>query len=442
MTANPRAPRTRPSAVEDLHAPRRSGARTHSGRPRPSLIAAHRARRARRRSIRRSRKSIVGRHPYSSTLAVVLVALTPVWISLGSALGNPGFGTSESARFAEWARQHGMGPIVVRAENLWFTHHQPPIGGKPLKGAIPSSSSGLTVKASGSRAAFGLPVPKAIAPLASPPIPGEGVWHPAGRLVNGFPAVYEAYLRPDPVHTSLVVGVAWMDTKLTRATLYSGSTIPGGGPFPMTAPVTHGAATSLIAAFNAGFLVKDSKGGYYTDGRTIVPLRQGAATFVIYRDGTATVAQWGRDAAMSSKVVAARQNLDLLVDGGKPVPGLNATDTSKWGFTLGNQIFVWRSGVGVTADGALVYVGGPGLNITTLANLLVRAGAVRAMELDINTDWVNFATYSPTAPLGVASPNNGTDLLSSMAATPQRYFEPWWGRDFFTMSARPRRASA
>jgi hypothetical protein len=145
---------------------------------------------------------------------------------------------------------------------------------------------------------------------------------------------------------------------------------------------------------------------------------------------------------MSSKVVAARQNLDLLVDGGKPVPGLNATDTSKWGFTLGNQIFVWRSGVGVTADGALVYVGGPGLNITTLANLLVRAGAVRAMELDINTDWVNFATYSPTAPLGVASPNNGTDLLSSMAATPQRYFEPWWGRDFFTMSARPRRASA
>ena len=37
---------------------------------------------------------------------------------------------------------------------------------------------------------------------------------------------------------------------------------------------------------------------------------------------------------MSSSV---RQNLDLLVDGGKPVPGLNATDTTKWGATLGNQ---------------------------------------------------------------------------------------------------------
>ena len=58
---------------------------------------------------------------------------------------------------------------------------------------------------------------------------------------------------------------------------------------------------------------------------------------------------------------------------------------------MGNAIYVWRSGIGITADGALVYVGGPGLNITDLANLLVRAGAVRAMELDINTDWVNFS---------------------------------------------------
>ena len=78
------------------------------------------------------------------------------------------------------------------------------------------------------------------------------------------------------------------------------------------------------------------------------------------------------------------------------MPGLHANDTTQWGFTLGNAVYVWRSGLGVTADGALVYVGGPGLNITDLANLLVDAGAVRAMELDINTDWVNFSTYDAT----------------------------------------------
>ena len=96
---------------------------------------------------------------------------------------------------------------------------------------------------------------------------------------------------------------------------------------------------------------------------------------------------------------------------------------------------MWRSGLGVTADGALVYVGGPGLNITDLADLLTRAGAVRAMELDINTDWVNYSTYRPPTPSGLASGANGTQLLPGMTGTPGRYFQPWWARDFITLSA-------
>jgi hypothetical protein len=226
-----------------------------------------------------------------------------------------------------------------------------------------------------------------------------------------------------------------MDTKLLKSTLYSGSQIPGGGPFTHMAPVPPVAADTLVAAFNAGFVLSGGNGGYYTDGRMIAPLRTGAASFVIYRNGTTTVGQWGRDATMTPDVVSVRQNLDLLVDGGRPVAGLNAADTTKWGFTLGNAVYVWRSGVGVTADGALVYVGGPGLNITDLADLLARAGAVRAMELDINTDWVNYSTYRPASPLGAASGANGTELLPAMTGTPDRYFESWWARDFFTMSA-------
>ena len=42
----------------------------------------------------------------------------------------------------------------------------------------------------------------------------------------------------------------------------------------------------------------------------------------------------------------------------------------KWGATLAGAVYVWRSGVGITADGALVYVAGPDLNITDLANVL------------------------------------------------------------------------
>ena len=106
-------------------------------------------------------------------------------------------------------------------------------------------------------------------------------------------------------------------------------------------------------------------------------------------------------------------------------------------FTLGNAVYVWRSGLGITADGALVYVGGPGLNITTLAGILARAGAVRAMELDINTDWVDFATYQPHGGSGLAAPGNGTNLLPGMYGGADRYFAAWWSRDFITMAARP-----
>jgi len=366
-------------------------------------------------------------------VAILLLVGFLLWlaISLGGALINPSYGSSLGARLSEWAREHGGTGVVNWAENEWYSHHQPKVGGAPPKGAIRKPRPTPLAVTTGPAH---LPSPVALQPFASPAIAGEGQWSPVGRLVGGIPAVYETTLRPDAVHTSYVVGVAWMDTKLLRATLYSGSQIPGGGPYSHTAPIQPGAASSLVAAFNAGFLMPDANGGYYTDGKTILPLRSGAASFVVYSNGSATVGAWGRDATMTADVVSVRQNLELLVDNGQAVPGLSAADTTAWGQTLGNAIYVWRSGLGITADGALVYVGGPGLNITDLANLLVRAGAVRAMELDINTDWVNYSTYQPSTPTGLANSANGTELLSNMTGTPARYFEPWWARDFITMS--------
>ena len=395
------------------------------------------SRRARRREIRRARRTVIGRHPFLAALCAVVLLLTPVWYSLGSALTNPGLGSSAAARGAEWFREHGGSPIVNWAENVWYSHHAPPVGGKPAQSAIPSLGGTGGAGGHRGRGVAHLAVPARMTSPAGHRLPGEGIWHPAGRRVGGYPAVYETWVRPDAVHTSLVVGVAWMDTRLLRATLYSGSTIPGGGPYRYTAPVSRAASRSLVAAFNAGFLMDNANGGYYTGGKTILPLRKGAASFVIYRNGSANIVAWGHGATLTPDVVSVRQNLDLLVSNGKAVPGLNPNDTTRWGFTLGNAVYVWRSAVGITANGALVYVGGPGLNITTLADILVRAGAVRGMELDINTDWVNFASYHPNGASARATPANGKDLLPGMFGAPNRYFEPWWPRDFFTMSARP-----
>jgi len=60
----------------------------------------------------------------------------------------------------------------------------------------------------------------------------------------------------------------------------------------------------------------------------------------------------------------------------------------------------------------------------------------RAMTLDMNPDWPVFATYDPSTPTGLATPANGQDLVAGTVQGPFTFFEPWWARDFITMSAR------
>ena len=123
-------------------------------------------------------------------------------------------------------------------------------------------------------------------PFVSTPTPGEGQWHVIGRAVDGVPTIYAAFLRPNAVNTSLVTGVAWMDTKLLSAQLYAGTSIPGTGQtFAAEAPITGAALTTLDAAFNSGFRMQDANGGFYLDGTTAVPLRPGAASLVIDNAG-------------------------------------------------------------------------------------------------------------------------------------------------------------
>jgi len=276
--------------------------------------------------------------------------------------------------------------------------------------------------------------PTNLTPFLAPAVAGEGVYRPAGRTVQGHSAIFTTTLRPLDNPTT-VAGVAWIDPRLLSARLYSGSLSPGGLFWKYTAPVSRAASKTLVAAFSGGFLMKDSHGGYLSEGHLVAPLVNGAASLVIYKDGSFTVGQWGRDVSMNANVVAVRQNLTLLVDHGAPVAGLQTTDVARWGYSLNNQIDTPRSGLGVTASGALVYVEGE-MNIVDLARILVRAGAVRAMVLDMNPLWPIFATYQPSTPTGYATPGNGRDLTPTMVQTPARFFQPAYARDFVTLSAR------
>jgi len=387
--------------------------------PSATAFVARRRRRPRRRRVRRVVALVVG-----ALLVVVL------W-SLGHAVlvsnGDP-----VSANATEWARGHSLGWLVDGVEHWWYSHHQPPKGGRP-KGGIarvaPAVPLPAAVPASGNSVALDKSVcPTVIKPFASGTLTGEGAWVDVGRTKG---AVCFAYLRPDPVHTSVLVGVAWMNMSVLTATLHNGTSVPGGGPWragPTISPSDYG---RVAAAFNSGFVLDSSRGGYFTEGRTVRSLVNGRASLVIYADGHVDVGMWGRDDQFGPNVASVRQNLDLIVDGGQLVAGLSDANSNQWGATLGNRVYSWRSGVGIDAHHNLIYVAGPGLNVATLAAVLERAGCVRAMELDINPDWVSLMTYTGSPPATITP----TKLLSNMQRPSDRYLHSNT-RDFIELDTR------
>ena len=135
---------------------------------------------------------------------------------------------------------------------------------------------------------------------------------------------------------------------------------------------------------------------------------------------------------MGPDVVGVRQNLRLIVIHGKIPSSVDQNVTTTWGATLGGGYYVWRSGVGITGDGRIIFVYGPDLDVRDLAKLLKRAGCVSAMELDINPDWMSFMYYlakkHPADPTAV-------NLLPNQVQPPDRYYYPS-NRDFTAVFAR------
>ena len=362
-------------------------------------------------------------------LVVVVSVLAVAWSFANAVMVSNG--DPFSANATEWARSHHLSWLVDRVEHLWYSHHQPPKGGVPVGGIARVAAPPVriaTARASTPKLA-GPRCPCAVRPFASGLLASEGAWRISGRARG---AVCFAYLRPDAVHTSVVIGIAWMNMHLLHATLHNGTALPSGGPWlagPMIAPSDY---PHVAAAFNGGFRLDASRGGYYTETHTVRALIDGRASLVIYSDGHVNVGMWGRDATMNPRVASVRQNLDLIVDNGQLVPGLADASNANWGATLGNRIYSWRSGLGIDAHENLIYVAGPGLNVETLAAVLQHAGAVRAMELDINPEWTSLMVYDGTSPTNITA----TKLLANMQRPADRYLHPGT-RDFIELDYTP-----
>ncbi len=367
-------------------------------------------------------------------LAVVVVCFGWFAWSMGHALAAPGGGTV-SDRVAEWARDHYLGPLVTFGE--WITYQPPKAGGKPSfaltapgSGRLPPGSL-AAAKALHGRQQVAPVFPARLKSRAGQPLPGEGAWRVLAS-VNGIPAVYGTYLRPDRVHTSYAEGIVSMDQRLVRFQLHPGAEDPGPGNWKVPPSVPRGSRSGLLATFNGGFKIASAGGGFYLDGVRKGALQRGAASVVYYRDGRVDIGSWGRDVHMTRQVKGVRQNLRLIVDHGRVPASVDVSVQTNWGATLGGGEFVWRSGVGITHSGRVIYVYGPALNVQELAGLLQRAGCVRAMQLDINPDWMSFMYYRSGRHPADPTPVN---LLPDQVQPPDRFYATS-SRDFTAVFAR------
>jgi hypothetical protein len=374
-----------------------------------------------RRAGRRRTRAIV------LVAALLLAAAVPTW-SIGAALTVPG-SDSVAARLAEWGRDHGLGGIVTWLEGVQYQLNPPPVGGTPA-GGIPHAAA--PPQAPAVRRSTSLPAPPPLTPIAGgPALPGEGRWQTTAT-VHGLPAVRVAYLRPDSLHTSEVAGVMWIDPTLVKGRLHPGYQDPGG-TWKAGTSLSPAQRPSTLAVFNGGFrlLTGDSHGGYYSEGRTAVPLVDGAASLVLRTDGTATVGTWNHEVRMTPNVASVRQNLVPLIDNGVVNPRCATGGPALWGATIGNSAYIDRSAFGITADGAEVYVAGRALSVCSLADLLHDAGVVRGMELDINPAWVSGAYFQ--TPSG--RPTRAVRLYPDEKVGPQHYYLPS-SRDWYSWTAR------
>lgn len=273
---------------------------------------------------------------------------------------------------------------------------------------------------------------KAVAHLTRPAYPDQPVLLGAGRFTAPTPFVGAVRWRGRTAvwvaHTPALTLLSF-DQRLVELHLHSGSVDAGATGWHWGDTIARRERRTIIAAFNGGFKLATGAGGFLSYGRTGRPLQTGAGSVVTYANGLTDVGAWQAGVpAAGQRVVSVRQNLHLLVSGGRAAPNVGCD--ACWGATLGGVADPARSALGVTADGRLVWAGGEHLTVAALADALVSAHVIRAIELDINPEWVASYLYShrPTSLTAVQQ-------VAGQPGVPGQFLAPY-ERDFFVLTGR------
>lgn len=228
-----------------------------------------------------------------------------------------------------------------------------------------------------------------------PPLSNEGIWTPL-QTGSSEAILATTFIRPDPKRDYAIAYLVKMNMARLIASASAGTWEPGEliqkGPGIIPKNIIR--ENKLIAAFNGGFQKKDGGYGMVVGNTTYVPLKKNVATLVLYINKKPQIFNYTNQ-TFATDVSVIRQNGPLLLENGQIVTSSDQWNMQTWGLTTTNSMYTWRSGIGVTKNGNLVYAAGSSLVPETLAKALLAAGSVNAMQLDINPVWVRFVLFSP-----------------------------------------------
>lgn len=172
-----------------------------------------------------------------------------------------------------------------------------------------------------------------------------------------------------------IVDLALIDLGKSRLKLVCGSRDPAPG----SGVISSQDRNKLLLAFSGGFRYKHDFCGIAIDGNVLRPMKKKAGTLVVYRNGKVMIGKWGRDfTKVTPEMRYVRQNM-LLVDHGK----FNAAAPYEV-YALDGKFRIFRSAVGVTKKGDLIYAAGNKLSAKRMAEVMISHGVVSAIHLDMN----------------------------------------------------------
>lgn len=360
-------------------------------------------------------------------LLAVAVVLAPAVYSYTTTMLLPS-SLPLRVRSVEWVRSHHGAWLVDSAEHVWYGWFKAPKKGGPPPTALPQVALPSVSPAAPRPVASAVSLlPPPVPPVITPALPGEGVWRPTGPDVNGGPPVLVTEFRPEAAYPRNVAYVAWFDHTRTQLGFYPGRYEPPVAAVRGPAMVPLDQRSRLLATFNAGFIYSDGLNGSSDNGRTNEPLKDGLATLVGYRDGRVDIVTWNGGPNPGPQYAFTRQSLPPILWNGRLNPALN--DSAQWGATLGNAVRVWRTGVGIDRHGNLIFAAADGQTVESLARLLLHAGAVKAMQFDINPEWPSLIAYRHTPDLVPIK------IVPNVMQSARRYLVPD-DRDFFAVYTR------